>query len=106
MSLFFKTQILASGGLTPFTGNFLPSARARQATITIFASGVVGTSNIDLCYPSPFFNGELVPFVTIPISTGGYFSSGINRAIGNICARTSGVGAGSGFHWIAFDEQG
>ncbi len=94
-----------SGQLTPYTGAFAPSALARQATVTIFASGVVGTSNIDLCYPSPFFDGQLVPFTTIAINTGGYFSSGINRAIGNICARSSGVSAGSGYFWVSYTQQ-
>jgi len=94
-----------SGQFPPYTGAYFPSAFARAATVTILSSGVVGTTNVYLCYQSPFDGVTPVPFAIIPIATGGYFQSGINRAIGNVCAMTSGLAGGSGSFWIAFTQQ-
>lgn len=70
--VYCNTHILLSGQAAGYTGLFVATSIGRDFSIISYGSGVDSTSALILSAPSPFFNGTVFPFLTIPITGNGY----------------------------------
>ncbi len=96
--VFNKTEHLLTNQPSGVTGSYVATSEGRAFSILSYGSGVDANSAIIFSCPSPFFDYQTMPFLSIPITGNGYNNTYYMQSpVAELQASLS----GNGHVWVA-----